>query len=171
MKKVERGSRQRLPSDPPSSSGRERVLYIEDNDQNWLVAELRLKLHYRLYRARNDREACEMYRQHREELVAILMDIELHGSLLDGIQLTALFRGRPLPQDLPEYARDLTPSPLIPILFMTAYNAHYPEADLIAAGGNMLIAKPVDFVRLASTLIDLRVDRIVGKPGNRPYHV
>lgn len=175
MKKIDRPNH----SDPPPASSRapvssrpspassrpplherDRILYVEDEDQNWLVAELRLKRNYDLIRASNDREACAAILEHRDKLTAILMDIQLRGSALDGIKLTRLLRGRLDPADLPAYAQAVPPLQ-VPVIFVTAYSARYSEADLIAAGGNKLITKPVDFVQLTSALTQLRLQRIM----------
>ncbi len=121
------------------------LLYVEDEDDNWAVTELRLRGRYRLIRAADDQVACELVRQHGSTLYAILMDIQLKGSKLDGIQLCRLFKGQ-LEGDLPPYAQGCaTPAP---IFFVTAYGNRYTEEELIAAGGTALITKPVDFVRL-----------------------
>jgi CheY-like chemotaxis protein len=133
---------------------------VEDEDENWRVAELRLRRNYELMRAANDREACAMIIEYQDRLSAILMDIQLHGSALDGIQLTKLVRGKLNTSDLPPYAQAV-PTLSVPIVFVTAYNARYTESELIAAGGNRLIAKPVDFVQLTSALTHLRLQRIM----------
>ncbi len=121
------------------------LLYVEDEDDNWEVTELRLRGRYKLVRAADDQAACEIVRRHGSTLYAVLMDIQLKGSRLDGIQLCRLFKGQ-LEGDLPPYAwRCTTPAP---IFFVTAYGNQYTEEELIAAGGTALITKPVDFVRL-----------------------
>ena len=62
---------------------REVLLYVEDDDDNWRVAQLRLSEGYELIRARNAAEACRALEYRGAELSAILMDIELRGSDLD----------------------------------------------------------------------------------------
>jgi CheY-like chemotaxis protein len=127
------------------------VLYVEDDAENWNATQLRLEGRYRLIRAATDAEACEAVRRHRNELFAILMDIELKGSKLNGVELTKLFRGKADVASLPPYARDDLRINC-PIVFVTAYGARYPETDLLAMGGNKLVEKPVDFVKLTLAL-------------------
>jgi CheY-like chemotaxis protein len=134
------------------------ILYVEDDDDNWRVAELRLGTKFQLVRARNDTEACELLRKESARFVAILMDIELQGSLLNGIDLTQLLRGRPITQTLPSFAHDL-PVLDTPIIFMTAYGEIYSEPTLQAAGGDRLMTKPVDFKALNMALMNLYVNR------------
>src|SRR5689334_19599864 len=119
----------------PASAPLPAVLYVEDEDDNWTVTELRLGKRYRLFRAANDREACDLIRRLGSQLTAVLMDIQLQGSKLDGVQLTQLFRGKLPGHDLPEYARGL-PTQNVPIVFVTAYGSRYPEAQLMQAGGS-----------------------------------
>jgi CheY-like chemotaxis protein len=155
---------------PPRRSNRhgahapevELVLYVEDEDQNWITAELRLKRSYHLVRARNDREACEMLARYGDQLSAILIDIQLHGSVLDGIQLARLIRGKPVQAVLPAYAEAVPVMANVPILFVTANGARYSEPVLLSAGGNKLITKPVNFVQLTSALAQLQLQRVIG---------
>ena len=122
-----------------SDSERARLLYVEDNDANWEVAQLLLKGTYRLSRARNAKEAVSHLETSGFDL--ILMDIELGGSDLDGIQLTQLFRGT-LPNP-PSFASTLKPVDT-PIVFVTAYTARYGDSELQAKGGDGVVHKPVD---------------------------
>lgn len=189
MKKIERfppdsapsSSRAPLSNRPPSSSAppaspssrpsrpsswpggqpdRDRILYVEDEDEAFRAAELRLKRSYNLMRAANDREACAMVIEHQDKLSAILMAIQLQGSALDGIQLTKLIRGKLSTSDLPPYAQAV-PTLSVPIMFVTTYSARHAEPELIAAGGSRMITKPVDFVQLTSALTHLRLQRIM----------
>ena len=141
----------------PVQSNR-RVLYVEDDDTNWDVAVLGLGKSYLLERALTAKEAFE--RVKGRDYDAILMDIELAGSEYNGIEITQLLRGlkpgaKASPAGLPRYQG--------PIVFVTAYNARYSKEDLVAAGGDELIPKPVEFARLALTLSRLLVQRILKK--------
>lgn len=156
MKKVES---QRSPSSSQLlRAARPKILYVEDDDRNWELAELLLKRSFDMVWARSDRAACEAILNGREQLDAVLMDIQLQGSILDGIKLTRLLRGRLPAAEMPLFARAV-PAITIPIVFVTAHSGLYKEADLIAAGGDKLIPKPVDFVQLTSTLLELRAAR------------
>lgn len=127
------------------------ILYVEDEDENWELAQLWLEGRYQLVRAIDAESTCRQVRAHFDSLRAILMDIQLSGSALDGIQLTRLLRGQ-LPQDgLPPYARGLPPV-RVPIFFVTAYGGRYQERELREAGGTRLMPKPVDFDQLCAAI-------------------
>ena len=123
------------------------ILYVEDEDENWTVAELRLRGRFNLVRAATDEQACQAVRDHGHALHAVLMDIQLKGSLLDGVKLCRLFRGALDDPELPAFARGC-PTITAPIIFVTAYGQRYTEAELRGVGGHMLITKPVDFNRI-----------------------
>jgi len=127
------------------------VLYVEDNPDNFEVTRLHLSRLFRLLWARSDAEACSLIQKHHAELVSILMDIELQGSGLDGIELTRLLRGVPPGRPLPPYAAHL-PIVQTPIFFITAYTARYSTEELTRAGGDRVITKPVNFAELSLAL-------------------
>jgi CheY-like chemotaxis protein len=128
------------------------VLYVEDDDENWNVTQLRLQGKFRLIRAATDIQACDAVRTHANSLHAILMDIELKGSKLSGIDLTKAFRQKLEHSNLPAYAKEL-PLVTAPIVFVTAYGYRYKAVDLLAMGGNQVVDKPVDFAKLSLALV------------------
>jgi CheY-like chemotaxis protein len=65
------------PVDPEFGS----ILYVEDDDTNWHVANLALTKNFRLVRAQNAQEAMELLAKTPFDLV--LMDVELAGSDLN----------------------------------------------------------------------------------------
>jgi CheY-like chemotaxis protein len=139
-----------------ASEKRKIVLYVEDEDDNWDVAVLRLGWKYDLRRARNALEFCKVLHEVGSELHAILMDVQLSGSELDGIELTRLLRGTLPAARRPPYAVGLPVLPTV-VIFVTAYGTRYPESQLVAAGGNQLITKPVDFVDLNLALASVQL--------------
>ncbi len=143
------------------------LLYVEDNDDNWAVADLRLGSKFLLMRAKNDREACETLIKDGPRLCAVLMDIELQGSQLDGIELTRLMRGISQRPNLPTYATAV-PKLSTPVIFVTAYNQVYSEDALRAAGGDKVMSKPVDFPALNLALMNLQVARMSGGSKKTP---
>lgn len=153
MKKLSTSAQRPVPERP-----RPLVLYVEDNDDNWNVAEMRLEKIYRLVRAKNDREACELLKRHAHELYVILMDIELQGSKLDGVALTRLVRGHLPEARKPDYASDV-PTLDIPIIFTTAYHTTLTD-DLRSAGGTFVVPKPVEFMRLVRELTSLHLSGV-----------
>jgi CheY-like chemotaxis protein len=143
----------------PVRADREQLLYVEDDDDNFRVAELRLGDVYDLVRAADSDEACRELRNRGKQLTAILMDIELRGSQLNGVELTELIRGRIARSDVPTHARNV-PVLDIPIIFVTAHGAKYTDAALLLAGGDKVIPKPVDFGALSIALTQLHLSRI-----------
>lgn len=132
------------------------ILYVEDEDTNWEVTEFALRSHHQLERARSDREAFARLRRNNYDL--ILMDIQLAGSKLNGIEITRVLRGT-FVGELPDYAKSIHLGPT-PIVFVTAYASAYRRDDLLKMGGNETIYKPVDFVRLQLMLSRLLMRRL-----------
>jgi CheY-like chemotaxis protein len=156
MKKIELPHSQRPTPAPDTLPW---IVYVEDEEDNWIVTELQLRRRFQLSWARDDRAACELLGHASRPVHAILMDIQLQGAGLDGIQLTRVLRGTAPPSEIPEYARGLTPI-TVPILFVTAYGARYSEPELLAAGGNGVIHKPVDFVALSLALTSTHLQQL-----------
>jgi CheY-like chemotaxis protein len=146
--------RDRTPAAP-----RPLVLYVEDDEANRQVAVYRLEKRYELLCAKNDREACLLLQQRGTELAIILMDIELKGAALNGVELTRVIRGRRDRADLPPYAQGV-PVLTTPILFVTAYGDRYRTPELLRAGGDEVIAKPVDFVALHTAMARVYLHRM-----------
>jgi CheY-like chemotaxis protein len=143
-------------SPPPAAQRRKPViLYVEDDEDNWDVAALRLSPHYALVRAATAREACALVRVHGDSLHLILMDIELRGSDFSGTELAQLLRGElPATTTLPAYALDL-PNVTRPILFVTAHSAQHELVKLMLSSGEKVIGKPVNFTELMTVLSGL----------------
>jgi CheY-like chemotaxis protein len=157
MKRI--GTPQRADSVRPKAAHREIVLYVEDDDDNWTVASLRLGQAYELIRAANADEAYRLLQQHGSNLSAILMDIELRGSELNGVELTRLIRGKLAPTS-GRFAAPLSAAArTVPIIFVTAHGAKYSDAELHQAGAEKVIAKPVDFSALSLALTQFHLAR------------
>jgi CheY-like chemotaxis protein len=162
-----RRDRSELPSPvrsrPSAALERELLLYVEDDDDNWEVAEYRLSDSYELLRASNAEQACQIVRARRAEIDLILMDIELRGSDLNGVELTELLRGNSLPADriVPAYARNL---PLLskPVIYVTAHGKQYTHVRLMLSGADKVITKPVDFAELRDAVSELIQNRTHG---------
>lgn len=156
MRKIPSIAEEGSPFERRERRARELLLYVEDDDENWDVAELRLGASYTMLRAKSSEQACRVVRERGKELTAILMDIELRGSELDGTELVELFRGKRLSRELPAYARDLSPVTR-PIIFVTAHGARYSDVELMLFGADRVIAKPVNFAALTMALASLQV--------------
>jgi CheY-like chemotaxis protein len=136
-----------------------KLLYVEDEDSNWEIAQLGLRDKYDLERARNAREAFDLLRIHKFD--AVLMDIQLMDSEFNGIEITQIMRNR-FDGELPHYAQSLELSD-VPVIFVTAFKETYSREALELAGGNELIPKPVDFIRLSLAISRLVAREISGK--------
>jgi CheY-like chemotaxis protein len=141
---------------PNDKNRRDTILYVEDDDENWDVAEYRLSSVYNMVRAPNSKEACRLVVELARDITVILMDIELRGSELDGIELTTLFRGKQLSRELPSYARGL-PTVVEPIIFVTAHGVRYSDVELMLFGADKVIPKPVKFDALSLALTSLQL--------------
>jgi CheY-like chemotaxis protein len=134
----------------PPESKRKLVLYVEDDEDNRQVASMRLERGYELVFAATDREACEAFIRQGREFELILMDIELRGSQLNGIDLTRLVRGTLDKKKIPIYGSSV-PKLDTPIIFVTAYGQLY-RSELLDAGGDEIVEKPISFSELQSSI-------------------
>lgn len=151
LRRLERPAAQKAPNAPLA-----RILYVEDEDANWEVTALQLRGKYLLTRASTSAEALSLLARERFDL--ILLDIQLSGSELDGIQICRALRSRQ-----PHHSA-APPVPLdTPIVFVTAYSARYDKQTLLDAGADDVVTKPVDYTRLL--LVSSRL--IVRAVGNR----
>lgn len=141
---------------PTSDGPRRRLLYVEDDIDIWQVTKYKLRAKYDLVHASTDREACRLLTEQADSFHAVLMDIELKGSVLNGLQLVRLLRGQLPVDELPEYARGVNASD-VPVIMLSAYVGAYKEEELLAVGANRALSKPVDFVDLTMTLTELNL--------------
>ncbi|MGE0786566.1 MAG: response regulator [Sandaracinaceae bacterium] len=145
---------------PPSTEadGRAPVLYVDVDDNSFEQTSARLRQAYQLLRAQKDREACDLIRDRHRDLVAVLLDVDMPGSVLDGILLTRILRGRVPPQAVPPFARNL-PELDVPIVLVTGRRDSYADADMRAYGGDRLIQKPVEIHKLTLTITEWQLLR------------
>ncbi|MEL6546850.1 MAG: response regulator [Myxococcota bacterium] len=136
-----------------------RLLYVEDERMLWQITQHKLRSRYEVLCASNAEEAVRLYRDHGDELEAIIMDIDLKRSSLDGAELTQLFRGELKSQSVPAFARDVVPSK-VPILFVTAYAERYDESQVKRLGAQGILRKPIDFAELSLSLTRLHLQRL-----------
>ncbi len=144
------------------------VVYVEDDADTFKIAAARLQSRYRLVWAQNDREAVDLLAFHAHELYAVLMDIELRGSDLDGLDLVRLLRGLPLPRPVPAFAKKLPKLTKTPIVMLTAYTARYTEADAHAVGASHFATKPIDFTRLNLALAQANIAQVMRRFDRAP---
>lgn len=145
---------------PPTreADGRAPVLYVDVDDGSFEETSYRLRQAYELLRAQKDREACELIRARHRELVAVVLDVDMPGSVLDGILLTRILRGRVPPQAVPPFARNL-PALDIPIVLVTGRRDSYADVDMRRYGGDRLIQKPVEIHKLTLTITEWHLQR------------
>jgi CheY-like chemotaxis protein len=159
MKPIRSPKQSSTRDEAPPSEPRRRILYVEDDEDNRLVARIRLAKKYDIVFAATDVEACAAMTQHGPDLALILMDIELKDSQLNGIALTRLARGHLAATELPSYAQTVQPL-TVPILFVTAFGTLHGRDQLIAAGADDVISKPVDFVALHTAMTRIYLQRL-----------
>ena len=143
------------PPPPPFDERRPRILYIEDEDINWEVAESELEPRFNIDWARSARDAFWLISQNIYHM--ILMDIQLSRSDIDGLEIARILKRRPVQTFVPEYAKGVEALDT-PIVFVTAYTARYSKDDILDAGGEDLLSKPVNF-----TLLSLILARVWGR--------
>ena len=125
-----------VPVNSRKAGENQRILYVEDEDTNWEVAQLWLRDKFCLTRARNDREVFELLE--KEDFDLILMDIQLSGSTLNGVDITKILRGRGL-GTVPAFAENAD-CKNARIIFVTAYSARYSRNELVEAGGDEMLS-------------------------------
>ena len=97
----------------------ELILIVEDNPNNLKLVRDSLQVKgYQTIAAETGEEGVRL--AHERHPALILMDIQLRGSVLNGVELNRLFRSPCELVNVPTYARDL-PTVTVPIFFVTAY--------------------------------------------------
>ena len=144
------------------------VVYVEDNPDTFRLAQLRLQARYEVIPAPNDRVAAELFVKHASTLHAVLMDVELQGSQLDGLALVRALRGSTPRSQLPPFAQAIPKLEHLPIIVMTAFATRYSEADVKAAGATHLLTKPIDFARLNLALAQANIQSVMARLAAQP---
>ena len=124
------------------------LLYIEDEDLNWEIAENELSRKYKMARAATDKEAFRILM--REKFDVILMDVQLSGSALNGIDITKILKGK-YDKEPPPYAK-MRAVLDTPVVVVTAYASTYTRDVVIQLGADDIIYKPVNFSNLSLVL-------------------
>jgi CheY-like chemotaxis protein len=144
---------------------RQMLLYVEHDDENWHVAKKRLGDRYDLVRATQAEQACELLSRRGSEFAAILMDVELFGSGLTGVELARLLRGRPGRDGLPAYARAV-PVLDVPVIFVTAHEFELGD-DHAEIADARVIRKPIDFNALNIAIAQSHLERVMSRGRER----
>jgi CheY-like chemotaxis protein len=122
------------------------------------VTQLSLRGKYQLTRARTSEEAFRLIADNTFDLV--LMDIQLKGSELNGIEACEILTGKRT-VDVPEYAKEVRYEG--PIVVVTAYAALHNKKDIQRSGARELVSKPVDFTHLLMVLSRIVVEGAVSQ--------
>ena len=144
--------RQRMPANETAPA----VLYIEDEDVNWEITWKHLRDRYDITRARDAREAFAAMAARRFDI--LLVDIQLSGSDLSGIDIVRVLRDK-FGRAIPDFARGITAQDSA-IVFVTAYSARYSRADLLDAGGDEMLTKPVNLTNLSLVMTRLLMQNL-----------
>jgi CheY-like chemotaxis protein/HPt (histidine-containing phosphotransfer) domain-containing protein len=116
-----------------------RALVVEDNRTNqFIVREILEQAGFRVFLADNGEEGVNYYRDHRQEIDMILMD--LHMPVLNGYEASALIRKM---------------DPDIPIVAMTADAITGVDEECRRVGIDYYISKPFDPEKLTDTLLHI----------------
>lgn len=137
------------------------VVYVEDDADTFKIAALRLRERYQLLWAQSDAEAVDLISFHQHQLYAVLMDIELRGSQLDGLELVQLLRGRVLSRAVPAFAKKLPTLRELPIIVLTAYTSRHTEAEILGLGATHFMTKPIEFARLTLALAQANIAQVM----------
>lgn len=116
-----------------SSLDKRTVLVVEDISSNYLLISAMLSKHYNLLHAVNGRQAVEMVKDYKIDL--LLMDMKM--PVMDGLTATVEIR---------KFNKS------IPIVALTAHAFDSDRVAALKAGCNDYLVKPVDKARLMSVL-------------------
>jgi CheY-like chemotaxis protein len=125
------------------------VLVVDDDHLVRIMVQLGLERNgFEVWLAPHGREALDLYREHRENITVVLLDVRMPG--LDG------------PETL-DALRELDPDVLA--CFMSGNTGDYEPEELLQRGAAYVIAKPFHLDELASIL---RLLAHGGPPISRP---
>jgi DNA-binding response OmpR family regulator len=114
-----------------------RGILVADDDEG-VRAVLEAALHnsgFEPHLAENGVKAVDLFRRHKEEVGAVLLDVGMPG--LDGPATLVALRGAGLE---------------VPCCFMTGFSLDYTEEDLLALGAARVFAKPFRLDEILATI-------------------
>jgi CheY-like chemotaxis protein len=114
-----------------------KILYVEDNDDNVYMLKMRLELlgDFDVVAAPDGEQGCAMALAERPDV--ILMDLEM--PVVDGWEATRRLKDDPQTRD-------------IPIIALSAHALAGEREKALAAGCDEFDTKPIEFERLVATL-------------------
>lgn len=138
---------------PAASATKPLVVCVQSDPEDFQNASAHLSARFDLLWSPDDSRACALLKA-RSDVAAVVMQIELTGSRLDGLQLAKLMRGALDPDglpSLPEYASTVPPCPRLPIIFLTENVSRHTRA-IGEIRHAKLFPRPVDYDALARAL-------------------
>ena len=124
----------------------ELILIVEDNEQNRKVARDLLQVHgYRTIEAETGEDAIALASTHAPDLV--VMDVRLPG--MSGVDALAKMRAAPTTR-------------AIPVLAFTASVMPQDRSEIMAAGFDAFMSKPIDLEAFLQTVADALKRRRTG---------
>ena len=130
---IEPEARNGQPACPPG------VLLVDDEPAVLRLLAARLGTEgYRVWQAEHGRQAIELYRQHREQITAVLLDVWMPG--LDGPDILAALKNI---------------CPTVHCCFMTGDPAPYTKESLVQTGSVRVFRKPFAFTEVIATINQL----------------
>ena len=123
-----------------------RILIVEDNEQNRKLARDLLQVHgYRTIEAETGEDAIALASTHAPDLV--VMDVHLPG--MSGVDALAKMRAAPTTR-------------AIPVLAFTASVMPQDRSEIMAAGFDAFMSKPIDLEAFLQTVADALKRRHTG---------
>ncbi|HLH91669.1 MAG TPA: response regulator [Xanthobacteraceae bacterium] len=125
-----------------------KLLYVEDNDDNIYMLQMRLELtgEFEVLVARDGEAGCALAAAQRPDI--ILMDLEMPG--IDGWEATRRLKNDAQTRD-------------IPVIALSAHALAGMREKALAAGCDEFDTKPVDFDRLLAIIRNLVPAHATGK--------
>lgn len=119
-----------------------KVLYIEDNDLNYLLVEKYLTkvMNIEVLRARNLEEALSLYKKEKPDLVFV--DISLCGE-----------SGLNFPAEVEKVIKEERGVNRVPLIALTARATDEDKREILKAGFNYYITKPIELSQLKEVVV------------------
>ncbi|NDV57927.1 response regulator [Bacteroides sp. 519] len=111
------------------------ILVAEDDESNFKLIKAIIQKKYRIEWAKNGEEMITLYKQHQDEVAALLMDIKM--PIMNGLEATKAIR-------------ELSGS--IPIIMQTAYAFNSDKEAAMKSGATEVLVKPITLKTLRSCL-------------------
>lgn len=111
------------------------ILVAEDDDSNFKLIKAIIHKKYRILWAKNGADMIELFKENRDEAVALLMDIKM--PIMNGLDATKAIR---------EMSKE------VPIIMQTAYAFNSDREAALKCGANEVLVKPITLATLRGCL-------------------